>query len=109
MLRWSPYYQLRRPNLGRRAADLRRGWLRQEPVSHASHRQQMPRMSRVRLDILAQPNHEIVNGPCVGVFAQPPNLFQNGLARHDPSTFADEMAQQFGLHQREAKDLAVGS
>src|SRR5271157_2372717 len=74
-------------------AALKARWLRQEPVSHAAHRQQMLRMRWILLDVLAQPDHEVVDGPRVGVLAQPPDLLQNGLARHDPSAVADEMPQ----------------
>src|SRR5208282_5558537 len=88
--------------------DLGGGRFRQKPVAHTAYRQQMPGLRRVLLDILAQAHHKIVDGSRVGVLPQIPDLLQNGLARYNLSAIPNEMAQQFRLHQCQAKDFAIG-
>src|SRR5579862_242321 len=51
--------------------------LRQKLVSHTPHRHQMSRIPGIILDIPPQPHHKIINRAGVGVFVQPPHLFED--------------------------------
>ena len=67
--------------------------VRQESIPYAAHRQQVPGISRIVLNVPSQPDHKIVDGARVGIFVQPPHFFENLLARHDTSVVPHEMSQ----------------
>jgi len=48
-----------------------------EAVADASHREQMDRLGGIVFDVAPQADHEVVDGPGVGVFVQTPDLLQD--------------------------------
>ena len=79
--------------------------IRQKPVSHAAHRQQVPRLRGIVFNVAPQPHHKIVDGARVGVLVQAPDFFENLLARNHAPVIAHQMAQQFRFHQRQMNDI----
>src|ERR1700678_3345137 len=66
----------------------------------------MPRLRWVIFDIATQAHHEIVDSASVGIFVQPPNFFENLLARNHAAIVLRQVAQKFGFHQSEVNDIA---
>jgi hypothetical protein len=49
---------------------------RKESIADAAHGFEEDRLGGIVLNITAQPDHEVVDGPCVRVLVHPPDLFQ---------------------------------
>src|SRR5689334_12092823 len=67
----------------------------------------MPRLTWVILDVPPQPHYKIVDGSSVGVFVQTPYFLENLFARNNLPVIADQMSQEFRLHQREMNRVAA--
>src|SRR5579871_199446 len=80
---------------------------RQKPVSHAPHRQQVPRLRRIVLHISPKAHDEVVDGPRIRVLVQAPDFFQHGLARHRLSFALDQVLQDVRFHQGQRKYLVA--
>src|SRR5664279_2477683 len=90
------------------AMALRFGWCGQEAIPHSAYGQQVLGMRRVVLDVLTQSHNKIIDSARVGILAQSPHLFENRFARDNLAAVANEMPQQFGFHEGQAKYLAIG-
>ena len=84
------------------------GWCGQEAIPHSAYGQQVLGMRRVLLDVFTQSHNKIIDGARVGIFVQTTNLFENRLPRDNLAAVANEMPQQFGFHEGQAKHLAIG-
>src|SRR5579883_984368 len=82
--------------------------LRQKPVPNAADREQVPRIGRVVFDIAPQADDEVVDSARVGIFLEVPDLFENRLARDHAPGAANQVPQQFRLHQRELDRAPAG-
>src|SRR5882762_3920991 len=67
----------------------------------------MPRFRGIVLEVAPEPHHEVVDGPRVSIFFQTPDFLEDRLARHDPSSAADQVPQQIRLHQSQL-NLSAG-
>ena len=47
-----------------------------ETIANAAHGFQENRLGGIVFNVTAQPDHEVVDGPCVRVLVHPPDLFQ---------------------------------
>src|SRR5258708_18437689 len=65
----------------------------------------MARVLRVVLDVATQPDHEIIDGPRIGVFAQTPYFLQHRLARDWLSLMLYQVLKQIRFHQSQGKYL----
>src|SRR5690348_16657668 len=86
---------------GARAASLLGRRRRDEAVADASHREHVTGLGGLGLDVLAQPDDEVVDGARVGVLAEAPDVLEHRLAGYRTPLVVDEIAEQVGLHQRQ--------
>src|ERR1700733_10185509 len=80
-----------------------------EPVSHTTDRQQMPRLGGIVFNIAPQSHNKIIDGSSVSVFVQSPDFSQNFFAGNDAAAVANQMAQQFRLHQSQLNRISLDS
>ncbi len=80
----------------------------QKAITDTTHGLQKDRLGGIVFNISAQADHKVVDGACIGVLVDPPNLLQQFLARDDAALVEDKIAQQVGLHQGKADGLIRG-
>src|SRR5919205_4524411 len=62
---------------------------------------------RARVDLLAQPAHEDVDGPIAVALPAAPELLQQLVASHDPAAVERELVEEPELRRRQLAALAV--
>ena len=80
-----------------------------ELVTETADGAQVARLGRFALDVAAQADDEIVDGTCVGVFVEIPDVLQYRFAGDGMAAVLDQVAKKLGLHQGELEDLFAGS
>src|SRR5262245_29941059 len=73
-------------------------WLISEPVTHASHREEVLRLARVALELLAQVADMDVDRARVAVGGVAPDLLEQHLAGHHAARGAGERREDLELH-----------
>src|SRR5450432_2166875 len=69
-----------------------------ELVAEATDGDQVARFGGVGLDVAAEADYEIVDGAGVGVFAEVPDVVENGFAGYGFAGAADQVTEEFGFH-----------
>ena len=96
-----------RPNASHAEATYRATQAGREAVAAAPHRQEVPRLIGIALELGAQLRDEVVDGPRLALL-EAPHLAQQLLARVDAAAVAAEEAEQLELEVREL-DRAAGA
>lgn len=95
------------PKLWGKTAE-RSGRIGDKAISDATHGEEVLGMGRIIFDIPTEANDEIINRSSVGIFMNPPDLFENFFARDDLALAFGKVTQEVRLHDGELGDT-VGS
>src|SRR5262245_53562830 len=68
-----------------------------ELVAFAIHREDVPRIRRIGLELLPQPQNVVVDGPGRWIVLVAPHLVQQAIARDDPAAIGSEQPQHIEL------------
>src|ERR1039458_3824656 len=80
----------------------------EETVGDAADGGEVDGVGGVVLDVAAEADDEVVDGAGVGVFADVPDLFEEGFAGDDLAGAVGEEAEEVGLHDGEAAGAVGG-
>src|SRR5262249_31631108 len=78
-----------------------------ELVAEAANSQEMTRFGGLALNVAAEADDEIVDGACVRVLTEIPDVLQDRFAGDGTTGIADQIAEQLRLHQGQLKDLSA--
>ena len=81
----------------------------QEPIADTAHRLQKYGFGGIVLNITAQPDHKVVDGPGVSIFMDPPDLLQQFFARDNAALIEYQVAEQVALHQSQVDGFVRSS
>ena len=85
-----------------------RSRIRKEAVADATDGDKMLGGGRVVFDVATEAHDEVVDGACVGVFVDAPDLFEDLFAGDDLAFALGEVTEEVGFHEREMGDAVGG-
>ena len=92
-----------------RGANRAGGTLFLEPVSRLAHRDEMTRLRRVRLQLVAQPGDVLIHRARRDAEAIAPDLPHQSLTRNDVPAGVDEERQKIELHRAQLDGFSSAS